>query len=186
MTSQPTIIFSERPVVILDLPLAANTRLLHPDQVMLKIGNYVHDVGAFCYTLRSKKKRNLGRSRQVVLNSFRKERINQIRQLIKVFSCFLKDAGKRPATVINLLDYFKLFMDWADVNGCPDGLVGGDATKNAYRLFANDVEDRVPEYVCRNIADFRECPQCRRVYWPGTHGENARRFLRRHIPGHPP
>ena len=50
----------------------------------------------------------------------------------------------------------------------------------------DDVEDRVPEYVCRNIADFRECPQCRRVYWPGTHGENARRFLRRHIPGHPP
>lgn len=143
MTSQPTIIFSERPVVILDLPLAANTRLLHPDQVMLKIGNYVHDVGAFCYTLRSNKKRNLGKSRQVVLNSFRKERIDQIRQLIKVFSCFLKDAGKRPATVINLLDYFKLFMDWADINGCPDCLVGGDATKNAYRLFANDVEDRV-------------------------------------------
>jgi len=50
----------------------------------------------------------------------------------------------------------------------------------------DDVEYRVPEYVCRNIADFRECPQCRRVYWPGTHGENARRFLRRHIPGHPP
>jgi hypothetical protein len=36
-------------VVILDLPLAANTRLLNPDQVMLKIGNYVHDVGSFCY-----------------------------------------------------------------------------------------------------------------------------------------
>lgn len=49
-----------------------------------------------------------------------------------------------------------------------------------------DVENRVPEYVYRNTSDFRECPQCRRVYWPGTHGENARRFLRRHIPGHPP
>jgi hypothetical protein len=33
-------------------------------------------------------------------------------------------------------------MDWADVNGCPDCLAGGDATRNAYGLFAKDVEDR--------------------------------------------
>jgi hypothetical protein len=83
-------------VVILELPLAANTRLLHPDQVMLKIGNYVHDVGAFCYTLRSNKKRNLGKSRQVVLNSFRKERINQIRQVNQCF--LLLPEGRREAT----------------------------------------------------------------------------------------
>jgi uncharacterized protein with PIN domain len=49
-----------------------------------------------------------------------------------------------------------------------------------------DAENRVPEYVYQNAADFRRCPQCRRVYWPGTHGENARRFLRRHIPDHRP
>ena len=49
-----------------------------------------------------------------------------------------------------------------------------------------DVESRIPAYVYRNAADFRRCPECRRVYWPGTHGENARRFLRRRIPGHPP
>ncbi len=49
-----------------------------------------------------------------------------------------------------------------------------------------EVENRIPEYVYQNTDDFRECPQCRRIYWPGTHGENARRFLKRHIPGHPP
>lgn len=142
MTKQPPIVFCERPVVILELPLAANTRLLHPDQVILKIDSDVHDVGAFCYSLRSNKTRKQGKSRQVVLSSFRKERVNQIRQLIKVFSGFLKDAGMRPATVAGLLECFKVFMDWADVNGCPDCLAGGDATRSAYRLFAQDVEDQ--------------------------------------------
>jgi hypothetical protein len=46
-------------------------------------------------------------------------------------------------------------MDWADVNGCPDGLVGGDATKNAYRLFANDVEDRVRRHEFESSHAFR-------------------------------
>ncbi len=143
MTKQPPIVFSERPVVILDLPLAANTRLLNPDQVMLKIDNDVHDVGAFCYTLRSNEIRQHGKSRHVVLSSFRKERGKQIRQVIRVFSSFLTDAGKRPATVGNHLNGFKKFMDWADANGCPDCLAGGDATRSAYRLYAQDVEDQV-------------------------------------------
>ncbi|PQA77530.1 hypothetical protein [Rhodoferax sp. TS-BS-61-7] len=142
MTKQPPILFTERPVVIFELPLAANTRLLNPDQVMLKIGKHVHDVGAFCYTIRSDKKRKANGSRHVVLSSFRKERIVQIRQVIKVFSSLLEDAGMRTSSVSNLLNFFKLFMDWADVNGCVDCLAGGDATQRAYGLFVQDVEDR--------------------------------------------
>lgn len=134
--------FSERPVVTLDLPLEASTRLLYPDQVMLKINSQVHDVGAFCYSLRSNKMRKPGKARHVVLRSFRKERVSQIRQVITVFSSLLKDNGKRPATVGNLLGAFKQFMDWADVNGCPECLAGGEATRSAYRRFAQDVEDR--------------------------------------------
>lgn len=142
MTKQPPIVFSERPVVILDLPLAANTRLLNPDQVMLKVDGKVHDVGAFCYTLRSNQMRKVGKSRHVVLSSFRKERVKQIKQVIKVLSSVLTDAGRRPATVDALLNVCKDFMDWADANGCPDCLAGGNATRSAYRLFAQDVEDR--------------------------------------------
>jgi hypothetical protein len=142
MTKQPPTLFSERPVVILELPLAANTRLLNPDQVMLKVGKHVHDVGSFCYAIRSDKMRKANGSRHVVVGSFRKERIVQIRQVIKVFSSFLKDAGKRPSTVGNLLNFLKLFVDWADVNGCIDCLAGGDATRRAYGLFVQDVEDR--------------------------------------------
>jgi hypothetical protein len=49
----------------------------------------------------------------------------------------------------------------------------------------DDVEGLVPEYVYLNLTDFRQCSQCRRVYWAGTHKENACRFLRQHIPAHP-
>lgn len=50
-------IFSTRPTVILELPLAKNTRILHPEQIILKIGPGSHDIGAFCYSLRSSKPR---------------------------------------------------------------------------------------------------------------------------------
>lgn len=155
MTKLPPIVFSERPVVILELPLAANTRLLHPDQVMLKIGGHVRDVGAFCYSVRSNKMRKPGTSREVVLGSFQKERGNQIRRAIKVFSIFLNDAGKRPHTVRNLLDSFKIFMDWADANECPNCLAGGEATRSAYRLYTQDVEDRFRrhEFECGRAND---------------------------------
>ncbi len=32
-----------------------------------------------------------------------------------------------------------------------------------------DVKDRVPPYVYQTREQFVECPQCRRVYWQGTH-----------------
>jgi uncharacterized protein with PIN domain len=32
-----------------------------------------------------------------------------------------------------------------------------------------DVASRVPPYVVRTQTDFRCCPGCGRVYWPGTH-----------------
>ena len=142
MTEQLPIVFSERPVITLELPLPANTRLLNPDQVMLKIGNHVHDVGAFCYTLRSDRSRKVGKPREVVFSSFRKERVNQIKNAIRVFSSFLSDAGERTTTVDNRVTDFKQFMDWADANGCLYCLAGDDATRNAYRLYVEDVEDR--------------------------------------------
>ena len=42
-------IFSPRQTVILELPLTKNTRILHPEQVILKIGPAFHDLGALCY-----------------------------------------------------------------------------------------------------------------------------------------
>jgi len=39
------------------------------------------------------------------------------------------------------------------------------------------VRDRVPPYVWRRQREFRLCPGCHRVYWPGTHVERIQATL---------
>ena len=39
--------------------------------------------------------------------------------------------------------------------------------------------DRVPAYVYETQEQFRSCPRCQRVYWPGTHGDDVRRRVAR-------
>lgn len=45
------------------------------------------------------------------------------------------------------------------------------------------VSGLVPDYVWRQGPVFRQCPRCRKIYWPGTHRDRALQFLRKHIPG---
>lgn len=40
------------------------------------------------------------------------------------------------------------------------------------------VRDRVPPYVFSTQQVFKECPQCGRIYWRGTHWEHVREALR--------
>jgi uncharacterized protein with PIN domain len=35
-----------------------------------------------------------------------------------------------------------------------------------------EVEGRLPPYVCQTQCQFMECPQCSRLYWRGTHWSN--------------
>ncbi len=44
----------------------------------------------------------------------------------------------------------------------------------------------VPDYVFASHNEFHMCPRCKGVYWPGTHIENAHRYLRTHIPNYRP
>lgn len=46
-------------------------------------------------------------------------------------------------------------------------------------ITAEEVADVVPPYVFATAERFRRCVDCRRVYWPGTHGEQIHvRFAR--------
>jgi uncharacterized protein len=45
-----------------------------------------------------------------------------------------------------------------------------------------EVRDRVPLYVWQTQNDYVECPQCRRIYWKGTHWEAMIKTLE-HITG---
>ena len=39
------------------------------------------------------------------------------------------------------------------------------------------VKDKVPEYVFKTQEDFIICPNCKRIYWPGTHWGNVKKTL---------
>jgi len=131
-------IFTTRPTVTLELPLGKNTRIMHPEQVILKIGSSYHDLGSLCYAVRSEKQRSPGQPQEVVLTSLIKQRPKQIAQAIKALS----GLGQRPATVSDYASKLKSYIDWADANGLLDCLAGGEATQNAYRAWATFTTDR--------------------------------------------
>lgn len=139
--NKPEPIFTTRQTVTLRLPLAKNTRILHPEQVILQIDEHYQDLGAFCYALRSDNKRPR-QPREVVLDSFLKQRPNQVLQLIKMLSGLITDGGKRLATVVSYSDTLKMFIDYADGRGLHDCLAGGDATRKAYQAWAEDTHER--------------------------------------------
>jgi uncharacterized protein with PIN domain len=41
----------------------------------------------------------------------------------------------------------------------------------------NSLIDRVPTYVWKTQNEFRQCNSCGRIYWAGTHRENAERVI---------
>lgn len=40
-----------------------------------------------------------------------------------------------------------------------------------------EVEQEVPAYVRQSVTDFKKCPGCGRIYWPGTHGRHVEQYL---------
>lgn len=69
-----------------------------------------------------------------------------------VVSQFGGDGGKRERTVDGYLGVFRQFMDWADANGRSSCLAGGDVVREAYQLFARDVEDRFARHEIQSAA----------------------------------
>jgi uncharacterized protein with PIN domain len=44
---------------------------------------------------------------------------------------------------------------------------------------AEEARNRVPPWIARTQEEFRTCPACGRIYWPGTHVERMKRRLER-------
>lgn len=141
-----------RPYVIVELPLPKNARILCPDQVVIKIGNWTFDVGAFCYATRSNKRRSSGKPCEVVVDSLLTQRPGQIMQLIAVLSSLIIDRGMSLLTVRTRLETFKLFLDWADSNSRYDCLASGDATRRAFLAWAEAIRER---YLRQELSETR-------------------------------
>jgi hypothetical protein len=41
----------------------------------------------------------------------------------------------------------------------------------------DSVRARIPPYVAQTQTEFRSCPRCKRIFWPGTHHEHIRAEL---------
>lgn len=135
-------LFTTRPTVTLELPLNTHTRILHPEQVILRIDKTNFDIGALCYALRSEKARNPGQPREVVTGSFLKQRPKQILQLIRALSRRITDGGKALSTTAQYAYHLIRFMDVADNNGLVDSIAGGEATRHAFRIWAKETQER--------------------------------------------
>ncbi len=46
------------------------------------------------------------------------------------------------------------------------------------KVSREEVEGLVPDYIHSSNTEFNQCPQCGRVYWPGTHRERMMRFIK--------
>jgi len=41
-----------------------------------------------------------------------------------------------------------------------------------------EVEGKVPDFIFHQHKEFFRCPQCQRIYWPGSHQENMQKKIR--------
>jgi uncharacterized protein with PIN domain len=44
-----------------------------------------------------------------------------------------------------------------------------------------EVEDKLPPLVKERMKEFRRCPSCKKVYWPGTHVDRMKKFLNKSL-----
>ncbi len=51
--------------------------------------------------------------------------------------------------------------------------------KELVEIEKEKIKDNVPEYVFNTQEDFITCPQCKRIYWKGTHWGNVQKTLER-------
>lgn len=154
MTKNPTLNYGSRRATIVDLPLSETVSLLHPENIVLRFNGRAFDIGAYCYTVRSQKVRKANSAGDVVLASFNKERVSQVRALIKTLSRLLTEGGLRQTTIHNHCNSLKDFIDWADANGHHDCLLGGESTRKAYRGYVENVDDRYRRHKFGSAAGF--------------------------------
>lgn len=142
MSKTNELIFISRPIVTIELPLTPHARILHPDQIIIRIAEGYEDVGALCYSLRSDKARKPRQPREVVMDSIIEQRPKQILKTIKALSSLRADGGRSENTIRHYAKLFIAFVDWADANGFQNCLDGGDSTLQAFRAWSHETKER--------------------------------------------
>lgn len=108
-------VFSDRPIVLFELPAAENSIALHPEQAVLKCSIAI-DLGALCFLKRSDERRRALQGRKVALDSFDKARAKSIHSLVNKF---LQESAARRLAVSSIEGRGTIlikFIDWCDLN----------------------------------------------------------------------
>lgn len=135
-------LFEQRQTVTLELPLGKHPRILHPEQVVLKVANSYIDIGALCFAIRSQTKRKHRQPQEVVTSSLIIHRPKEILGIIKALSALKTDVGKSIETVAQYAWHIARFINWADDNELRDCLAGGEATRSTFRAWAAETYER--------------------------------------------
>jgi hypothetical protein len=136
-----------RAVVVLDLPLAAGTVILKPEQVILRFGLSTVDVGALCFLKREQSLktgvRRAYQGRNVQLDSVCTFRKSRIEAFISFISNEAANGKRRDTTLYGAVRKFTQFLDWADLNGHSTVLNDIATARIAAVSYAQYVKERV-------------------------------------------
>lgn len=119
---------------------------------------------------------NLDKMSTLIIRSLRENRIILTRnsrltrhkgaRIIKLTSDFLAEQLKELTQKLKLKPQKELMFSRCVI--CNEKLCKAEK---------EEVRDKVPPYVFKTQEDFVSCPKCERIYWPGTHWGNVRRYL---------
>jgi uncharacterized protein len=81
-------------------------------------------------------------------------------------------SGQTEAQLTEICRRLKIPSEaWGSLNRC------SDCNLILARVTPEQVENRVPDYIGQKHQQFFECPQCRRLFWEGSHQRRIRRRL---------
>lgn len=138
-------------MTLIQFPLDPETPLKNPQDFLFGIGHDSRDLGAYCYLHRLAARRKPGKPTKVALASFSSRRAGQIARLLTILSAMMVEGGLRPQTIIAIWDPVGKFLNWADQSGYDNCLNGGEETREAFRVWASLVEERLRRHEIKAV-----------------------------------
>lgn len=137
--------YTQRKVIVIELPVNINTAILKPEQTILKYDKYgTIDIGSLCYLDRNLTKRRMHtEGKSVNIQSLDKKRVNYIRRLVQIISDNFNYSGNSKETIFNNTRHFLSFINWADYNSHSDFFNDKDKAKVAFLSFINYLKDKL-------------------------------------------
>jgi hypothetical protein len=155
--------------------LDKKTKIIRPEQIILRFGRLYIDIGALCYLSRSRAPRKPAQPLSVDKSSYCAKRAGQIGVAIKRLSIMLKDGAFRLSSIYGMVRRFRQFMDWADDNAYHDCIDGAQEAGIAFRLWAEHVYEQFRHHklasgsaaslqsdVCELLEQITNCENLRR------------------------